>query len=125
MNGIVHSVLDATGRLNAVATGTTTRFISGQGYVEQGAGTVAKPLMVTQAVNAADTWVGGFRYRADGALRLVDATAGLPAGAVAKAGVMFSTTGQLCYTSAAVGADVVKVDGVAVMNDGRVYINLV
>jgi hypothetical protein len=125
LNGIVHSVLDADGRLNAVATGTVTRFISGQGYVEQVAGTIAKPLMVTEAVAAADGWVGGFRYRADGALRLVDATAGLPAGARAKAGVMFSTTGQLCYTSDAVGSDVVRIDGVAITNDGRVYIALV
>ena len=126
MNGIVKGVLDADGRLNAVATGTVTRFVSGQGYVEQVAGTVAKPLMVTQAVGATDTWVAGFRYRADGALRLVDATLGLPAGATNNQGVMMSTSGQTCYTSDAVNAaDVVRNEGVAVTNDGRVYVNLV
>ena len=125
MNGILRQCLDATGRVNAVSTGTVSTFSSGQGYVEQGAGTVAKPLMVTQAVAASDTWVAGFRYRADGALRLVDATLGLPAGATNNAGVMMSTSGQVCYTSDAVSSDVVSNEGVAVTNNGRVYINLV
>jgi hypothetical protein len=86
--------------------------------------------MVTEAVASSDTWVAGFRYRADGALRLVDATLGLPAGATNNAGVMMSTSGQVCYTSDAVSAsDVVLLNGVALTSDGpatgRVYIDLV
>jgi hypothetical protein len=131
LNGILpQALVSATGRVNAVSTGTVTRFVSGQGYVEQAAGSVALPLMVTEAVASSDTWVAGFRYRADGALRLVDATLGLPAGATNNAGVMMSTSGQVCYTSDAVSAsDVVLLNGVALTSDGpgtgRVYIDLV
>jgi hypothetical protein len=130
LNGILKQVLDADGMVNAVTTGTVATYVSGQGYVEQGAGSHALPLMVTEAVAATDAWVGGFRYRADGALRVVDATLGLPAGSSFHAGAMFSPTGQLCYTSDAVSpTDVASVDGVAVTTDGadagRVYINLV
>lgn len=126
LNGIVASCRDADGRVNAVATGTVTRFVSGQGYVEQAAGTNARPLMVTQAVGSTDTWVAGFRYRADGALRLVDATVALPAGSQVNAGIAVSSTGQVCYTSDAVSAsDLVYNEGTAVTLTGKVYISLV
>jgi hypothetical protein len=120
MRGILASTVAATGQINAVATGTVSSHNAGQAYVG------AAPLMVTQAVAAGDTYNGGMRYRSDGALRLVDATAGLPANAVrTQEGIAQSTTGQVCYTSDAVAAGSPIHGGIATTHDGRVYISLV
>jgi hypothetical protein len=119
MRGILAETVAATGQVTAVSSGTVTSHNAGQAYV----GTA--PLMVTEAVAAGDTYNGGFRYRADGALRLVDATAGLPANAaISQEGIAQSTTGQVCYTSDAVAAGSPIHGGVATTHDGRLYVAL-
>lgn len=99
--------------LNNGTVGTT--WIGPQAYNS------ASPLGDTAAVDAADTRAGGVRYTTGGAIRLVDATAGLPAGAVNIGGFAISTSGQLCYTTDAPTASSVKIGGVAVTQDGRVH----
>ena len=54
--------------------------------------------VTTEAVAAADPYIGGFRYRSDGALRVYDATAAVPAGANTNQGIALTSDGQLCYT---------------------------
>jgi hypothetical protein len=120
MRGILAECVAATGQISAVSTGTVSSFNAGQAYVGK------TPLMVTQAVAAGDTYNGGFRYRSDGALRLVDATAGLPANSQrSQEGIAQSSTGQVCYTSDAVAAGSPFHGGIATTHDGRVYISLV
>jgi hypothetical protein len=119
MRGIVLSAVASTGQVVAVSTGTVTTHVAGQAYVGN------DPLMVTEAVAAGDSFSGGFRYRSDGALRVVDATAGLPANSlITTEGIAQSPSGQVCYTSDAVGADSVLHGGVATTNDGRLYLSL-
>lgn len=106
--------------MQAVGSGTVTTVNAGQGYVG------SSPLFVTEAVATSDTFNGGFRYRTDGALRVVDATLGLPANArVNQEGIAQSTSGQVCYTSDAVAAGSPIHGGVATTHDGRLYAAIV
>lgn len=119
LNGILAICVNAAGQVAAVSTGTPASWNSGQAYV----GT--SPLMVTEAVAAGDTWNGGFRYRSDGALRIVDATAGLPANSrVNQQGIAQATDGAVCYTSDAPGSGTVIVGGVGCLQDGRLHVAL-
>jgi hypothetical protein len=120
MRGILPSTVAVTGQVNAAGSGTVTTVNAGQGYVGE------KPLFVTEAVATSDTYNGGLRYRTDGALRVVDATAGLPANAsINQEGIAQSTTGQVCYTSDAVAAGSPIHGGVATTHDGRLYASIV
>lgn len=119
MRGVLQSTVASDGQIQAAAAGTVTTVNAGQGYVG------LKPLFVTEGVAAGDTFNGGLRYRSDGALRVVDATAGLPANAtISQEGIAQSTSGQVCYTSAAVGAGSIIKGGVAMLQDGRIHANI-
>lgn len=105
-----------TGVVTFLANGTTgTSWIGCQAYATD------KPLASTDAVAATDTFSGGVAYSSAGEVRLHDATAALPAGAVKIGGFAISADGQLCYTTDAPGASSVRVGGVAVTEDGRVH----
>lgn len=109
------SVLDSDGVVSILANGTTgTSWIGPQAY------TSAAAIGSTAAVDAADAYSGGVAYSSGGAVRLVDATAGVPAGAVTLGGFAVSA-GALCYTSGAPDASSVRIAGVAVTQDGRVH----
>ena len=73
----------------------------------------------TEAVAASDGRIGGFRYRADGALRIYDATAAVPAGSSINQGVAMTSDGQLCYNSG--DSTAFSVNGVALDSVSRVY----
>ena len=103
----------ADGQVQAVDTGTVTSFNGPQGYVG------ANPLVTTDAVDDADMSFGGFKYRYDGALRIAESSEGSSIG-----GLLATAAGQLCVVLDAVGADVANVGGVAVTNDGRVYMDI-
>lgn len=75
--------------------------------------------VTTEAVAASDAFIGGFRYRSDGALRVVDATAGVPAGSNTNQGIALSSDGQLCYTTTP--GTTFNLNGVAVDTERRVY----
>lgn len=109
--------LDADGTANILADGTAaTSWIGAQGYTDE------QPIGTTDAVDAADAFSAGVRYTSGGAVRLHDATAGLPAGAVqVGGGFAVSSDGQLCFTSDAVASDSTLIGGVAVTPDGRVH----
>lgn len=111
------SSLGTKGQVQDVTSGTVTGTIGGQSYVG------VKPLFSYGTCSASDAWVSGFRYRADGALRVVDATSALPATVSYQGGVALNSIGQLCVAIAAVGSDVVYVNGVPCTNDGRLYVS--
>ena len=74
--------------------------------------------VTTEAVAAADPYIGGFRYRSDGALRVYDATAAVPAGASTNQGIAMTSDGQLCYTLDT--ADRFSLNGVSLDEERRV-----
>jgi hypothetical protein len=109
------SALDADGVVTILENGSTaTTWIGAQGY------TSASPLGESDAVGATDGFSGGVAYKAAGEVRLVDATAGVPAGTVICGGFAVNA-GRLCYTTDAVGGTTVRIAGVAVLPDGRVH----
>ena len=75
--------------------------------------------VTTEAVAAADAYIGGFRYRNDGALRVYDATSAVPAGANTNQGIALTNSGQLCYTTG--NTTSFSLNGVAVDSSRRVY----
>ena len=75
--------------------------------------------VTTEAVAAADAYIGGFRYRSDGALRVYDATSAVPAGSNTNQGIALTSDGQLCYTTGNTTA--FALNGVAVDTERRVY----
>lgn len=120
MRGILQTTVTVAGVVNAVGSGTVTTVNAGQGYV------ATAPLFVTENPAAGDAWNGGLRYRSDGALRVVDATAGLPANArISQEGIAQSTSGQVCYTTDAPGAGSTIHGGVATTSDGRLHAAIV
>lgn len=110
--------LNAIGQVQAVDTGTVTQTIAAQGYVG------SSPLVSTDSPTVTDNYAGGFKYSSGGALRIYDATAGLPAVSYPFGSVRVTANGQLCVNISSVDTDdVVYVGGLAVTNDGRVYIS--
>ena len=74
------------------------------------------------AVAGSDVYAGGLRYTPSGVIRLLDATAGLPANPVYVGGVAVSQSGQLCITTDPVTASSVFVQGgLACQQDGAVH----
>ena len=112
------ATLADTGVITILANGSTaTTWIGAQGY------TSASPLGSSAAVGATDGYSGGVAYSAAGEVRLVDATAGLPAESVVRGGFA-ANAGRLCYTTDAPGASSVRIGGVAVTEDGRVHASI-
>ena len=113
-------ILGATGRatlnLNTVASSAS---IAGQAYMNDAQAAFAD----TSAVAASDGIVGGFRYTTAGALRVYDATAGLPANTSVNQGVAMTTDGQACYTTD-VNTTYFNLAGVALDSISRVYANV-
>lgn len=108
--------LHTTGAVPFITSASTADSWDGcQAYVAQ------FPLGDTSAVAASDTKSEGFNYTAAGAVRLVDATAGLPAGSVVNGGFAASSGGGLCYTTAVPDTSSVFIGGVACTQDGRVH----
>jgi hypothetical protein len=74
------------------------------------------------AVAAGDGAMGAVRYSATGLLRIVDATAGNPAGTLTVDGFAVNA-GRLCISTASPAADTTYIGGVATRNDGAVYVS--
>ncbi len=70
--------------------------------------------------NATDVPIAGSKYRKDGYLILVDATAGLPANTTTVGGIAISSTQRVCYTTDAPAASDMFIGGMAVTQDGRI-----
>lgn len=111
--------LSATGRVFGY-TGAVTNAdtLAAQAYLMDSA------CVTTASVAASDTYNGGFRYTTDGALRIYDATAGVPAGANTNQGVKLTSNGQLCITTNAISTDKASLNGVSVDSAGRVFMTL-
>lgn len=109
--------LGSTGRVQAVTTGTPIASIGGQGYVLDTA------LVSSDAVDSADAFIAGFRFTTDGAIRIYDATLGLPAATNVNKGYVMSDDGQLCVTTAANVLTYVN-NGIAQDEEGRVYMDI-
>ena len=113
-------VLGATGRptinLNVVADSAT---LNGAAYMNDAQAAFAS----TGAVAAADGIIGGFRYTTAGALRVYDATAGLPANTHVNQGIALTTDGQVCYTTG-VNTTYTNLNGVALDTLARVFVNV-
>lgn len=108
--------LGTTGRagFTTMAPGNFAAYNAAQAYLMNCA-------CVSTATAASDTYNHGARYSTAGALRVSDATTGLPANTNINQGIAFTNTGQLCYTTSAIGADVASIDGLSVDSLGRVY----
>ena len=105
------SSLNSAGQVQAVTEGTVTSFNGGQAYVG------SSPLVTTEAVEATDSFSGGLRYRADGALRVVDS-----AGSFYASGVAVTAAGQLCISTDE-PSGTATAGGVATTADGRVFMS--
>lgn len=79
------------------------------------------PRGTTTAVATADGVDGGINYSATGLVRLVDATAGNPAGTVTIGGCAVNA-GRICYTTDAPGVTSTLINGIAYLPDGRMHI---
>lgn len=98
-------------RVQWTSTGPATAFGGAQGYV----GT--QVFATTSAPASSDSFSGGVRRTAGGALRIFDATAGLPSDAVRLGGFAFRQDGRLCVAFSDPDA---RLSGVPVKSDGRV-----
>lgn len=83
------------GGVTAVQSGSVDGRVRGQAYVG------GRPLVATASGTSTDSFLGGFRYRSDGALRVFEASAGIPAGSSRQAGVAITMDGAACYISTA------------------------
>ena len=101
----------------STSTSSPTSVLGGIGFVSNSV------CIDTAGAAATDSYAGGFRVTSVGKLACYDASLGLPAGAVVENGFAKTTDGLLCYDNAAVGSDVVYVQGLPVTNDGRLYIS--
>lgn len=110
---ILPASINATGTVTFSANPPTS-VVGCQGY-EAG-----KPCGAT-GTNAADIFMGGFRYTNTGVLRTVDATAGNPAGTTIIGGFA-SSAGNLCTTTNAIDVNSRFLGGVAVNNVGAVHV---
>jgi len=91
-------------------------YLGPQGYF----GSVPRGTLTVVA--GSDVYAEGLRYTPSGAIRLLDATAGLPANPVYVGGVAVSQSGQLCITTDPVTASSVFVQGgLACQQDGAVH----
>ena len=121
---IAKLALDQAGRVVVIDDQTGT--LSGAPHIAaQAYDSTYQALWVdTGAVNAtADHYNNGLRFTTVGALRIYDATAGLPATTNTHLGMAMTTDGQVCVTSGASTAPYV-LNGVAMTNDGRVYVDI-
>ena len=113
---IAKFALDQNGRvMMTVSTVTNATRIAAQAYLMDAA------CVDAGAVAAGDSFNAGFRYTVDGALRVFDATGGLPASSSVNQGVAMTDDGQACYTTDAIGADVARLNGAAIDSDGKLY----
>ena len=109
----LQSALANNGQVQAVTSGTVTSFNGAQAYVG------SNPLVSTDATAATDSFVGGFRYKSDGALRIYEGV-----GDFVREGIAVTAQGQLCVAIDDVDADdAVYFGGCALTNDGRVYMS--
>ena len=120
---IAKLALDQAGRVvvidDQLGTSTGAPFIAAQAYDS----TYQALWVDTGAVAAADGRNNGLRFTTAGALRVYDATAGLPATTNTHLGMAMTTDGQVCITSGASTSPYV-LNGVAMTNDGRVYVDI-
>src|SRR3990167_628749 len=113
---IAKFALDQNGRvMMTVATVTNATTIAAQAYLMDAA------CVDAGAVAAGDSFNAGFRYTLNGALRVSDMTAGLPASTSVNQGVVMTDDGQAGYTTDAIGADVAYLNGAAIDSSGRLY----
>lgn len=110
--------LSATGRVQATATTTGAKFQGGQAYVG------SRAVVDAGAVAATDVSHAGFRYTSGGALRVYDATAGLPTPVNVNQGVVMTEDGQACYSSDA-NATVAVLNGMSLTKDGAIFMDIV
>ena len=114
---IAKFALDDAGRvMMTVAAVTNAEYLAGQAYLMDAACVDAGAVSAT-----ADEFNAGFRYTSAGALRVYDATAGLPANTHINQGIALTTDGQACYITSAIGADVTRLNGAAIDSSGRLY----
>lgn len=115
MSPFIVSSLNSNGSVFMLDTQTIDAVNGSQAYTQ---GLVVGTL---DAVNTStDPFMNGARYRADGALRLYDATSALPAQVYYDNGIAFTSSGQMCITLGAV-SNPVYISGMAVRSDGAVY----
>src|SRR3990167_10773509 len=108
--------LDQNGRvMMTVATVTNAETVGAQAYLMDAA------CVDAGVVAAGDSFNAGFRYTLNGALRVSDMTAGLPASTSINQGIAMTDDGQAGYTTDAIGADVAYLNGAAIDSDGKLY----
>lgn len=109
--------LDANGRVNMSAIPTApTAPIAVQQY------DATHAYAVTDAVAATDQFTAGFRYTSDGALRVYDATGGLPSPVNSHRGIAMSSDGAACITTDVI-TSAFLINGISLTGDGRIYVN--
>lgn len=110
--------LSATGRVQATNS-MTPYFIAGIGYDAA----TSFAYIDDGAVDPADCYINGFRLTPTGAVRIYDATAGLPANTSINQGFTLTDDGQLCITTDA-NALVYTINAISLDEEGRVYMDL-
>lgn len=95
---------------------STTGIVNGAAYLDDESG-LSYACISTAAVDAGDSFIGGFRYTLTGALRVSDVTAGIPASNSINQGILMTDDGQVCFSTAAGGT---VLNGVSLTDDGAV-----
>ena len=112
------TTINIDGSVNIVTSGQPTSFKAGIGYV-------GIAILTSESTDASDVFLAGQRVSISGALRVYDATEGLPDPVRYVRGVATTTTGLTCITTNAVDPDnLVYLAGRALTKDGRLYVRV-
>ncbi len=107
------------GHVEGKLSGTPDGFAAGQGYI------AGKPFIATASGTSTDSWVGGFRYTSGCALRVFDASAGVPVGSSRNAGIAITSDGAACFVATASASNTGSaIMGITVDSAGRFYMNM-
>lgn len=107
------------GGVEGKLSGTPDGYSGGQAYI------AGKPFVATASGTATDGYIAGFRYSSTGALRVYDASAGVPANSTVHAGFAITPDGAVCFiATASASATGIAITGLTVDGVGRFYMNL-
>lgn len=93
MTLLIESVINDSGQVQAVNTGTADSFSGAHGYLANEA------LCTLDAVASTDSAVAGIKVSPAGFIRCFDATSALPSDVHYIGGLAVTSTGQLCITT--------------------------
>lgn len=110
----------ADGHVEGKLSGTPDGVLRSQGYI------AGKPFVATASGTSTDGYNSGFRYSKAGALRVYDASAGVPANSTFNAGIAVTPDGAACFiaTASASSVGTAFLVGICLDSQGRFFMNM-